>query len=301
MQIAVQRHPKEHIYRTICLAIGGAIWAAIVLPTKGMILIPLVFIGLSLWIAEKFFQASFFGNSVMITEKQYPALHAMVTEESKKLLGQKKPPLAFVYNADGAMNAFAIKYLSKKYIILFDQLIDVLWDNKKNDALRTIVAHEIAHHAAGHTNFWINLVLFPAFFVPYLGPAYSRSRELTADRTAAESVKNPKAAMSALVALASGSKALQSQTNIDAFIEQEAKVPALFGFLLEIVATHPRLTKRVIALSKREARQTKTAKPAASTKAAKAKPKSAPRSAKPKAGTAKKAVKKPAAGRKTGK
>jgi len=254
MNIAVQRHPKELLYRTICLVIGGIVWAAVIIPTKGFILLPLIAVGILLWITEKFFQAKLFGNSVLITDKQYPKLHKIVMEESKKLLGSQPPPLSFVVNTDGVMNAIAIKFISKKYVLLFDSLIDVLWDSRNNDALRTIVAHEIAHHAAGHTHFFINLILMPAFFIPYLGPAYSRSRELTADRTAAYSVQNPEASMQALIAFASGSKELLSQVSVDEFIEQESKVPFLFGFLLEILATHPRITLRVLALKRNNIR-----------------------------------------------
>ena len=249
MKVKVQRHPKEHIYRTICLVIGGLVWFALVSFTKGLVLLPILLIGILLWISEKFFQAMLFGNSVFITPKQYPQLHKIVQEESSKLLGTKKAPMAFIYNSNGVMNALAVKFLSKKYIILYDNLVDVLWSNK-NEELRMVISHEIAHHAAGHTNFWINLVIGPAFYIPYLGPAYSRSRELTADRTAFASVNNPQACMKALVGLASGAKELIAKSSIDEFIAQEKKIPTFFGFLLEILASHPRLTLRVIALMK---------------------------------------------------
>jgi len=254
MKVKLSRHPREHIYRTICMVIGALIWASIIYFAKYYLLIPLVIIGIILWLTEKFFQAILFGNSVLVTTKQYATLNKIVESESKKLLGSKKPPLTFVVNSQGGTNALAIKFLSKKYVILYSSLVDLLWGEMKNDSLRMIVAHEIAHHAAGHTNFWLNLLTGPAMFIPYLGPAYSRSRELTADRIAADSVRNPKASMQALIALASGSEDLYRQTNVQAFIEQEKRVPFLFGFLLEIVATHPRITRRVIALMERNSR-----------------------------------------------
>lgn len=242
------RHPKEKLYRTICMVVGGLAWAGLLLGTAFSILLFLIPIAIVLWISEKFFQASIYGNSVMVSENQYDKVYTMVKNTAKDL---QLPhiPLTFVVNSDGMINAVAIKFLSKKYVLLFSSLLDILWNDENQDRLNVIVAHELAHHAAGHTNFWVNLLMKPAMFIPFLGSAYSRSCELTADRIAASYINNEGACVDSLVTLASGSRELVSQTNKEAFVSQEKMVPGFFGFLQEILSSHPRMTRRIIAIN----------------------------------------------------
>ena len=248
MNINMLRHPKEKLYRTICMVVGGLAWIGLLLGTAFSILLFLIPIAIVLWISEKFFQASIYGNSVMVSESQYEKVYAMVKSTAKDLQ-LPNVPTTFVVNSDGMINAVAIKFLSKKYVLLFSSLIDILWNDENQDRLNVIIAHELAHHAAGHINFWVNLLMKPAMFIPFLGSAYSRSCELTADRIAASYINNESACVDSLVTLASGSRELVSQTNKEAFIHQETMVPGFFGFLQEILSSHPRMTRRIIAIN----------------------------------------------------
>lgn len=248
MNINMLRHPKEKLYRTICMVVGGLVWVGLLLGTAFSVLLFLIPIAIVLWISEKFFQASIYGNSVMVSESQYEKVYAMVKSTAKDLQ-LPHVPTTFVVNSDGMINAVAIKFLSKKYVLLFSSLIDILWNDENQDRLNVIIAHELAHHAAGHINFWVNLLMKPAMFIPFLGSAYSRSCELTADRIAASYINNESACVDSLVTLASGSRELVSQTNKEAFIHQEKMVPGFFGFLQEILSSHPRMTRRIIAIN----------------------------------------------------
>lgn len=255
MDISRLRHPKEKLYRTICLVIGSLIWAMLLIGTKFFALVFLIPIAIVLWISEKFFQASIFGNAVHVNEMQYKKLNQISVEVSSKLALQKKPEM-FVLNSQGLTNALAVKFLSGKYTILYSDLIDLLWDNtEKENGIRFVIAHEQAHHAAGHVNFWINLAIKPAMIIPFLGSAYSRSCELTCDRIASELVQDQAASATALISLASGSKELIEHTDHQAFIAQENRVPSFFGFLQEIISSHPRMTKRLIALKQYDSKQ----------------------------------------------
>jgi Zn-dependent protease with chaperone function len=112
-----------------------------------------------------------------------------------------------------------------------------------------VVAHELAHHAAGHMNFWVNLLMKPANLVPFLGSAYSRACELSADRIAASCIpQRREAAITAMICLASGSQMLTGQTSIAAFRAQEQQIPGGFGFVQEVLSSHPRMTKRIAAI-----------------------------------------------------
>lgn len=248
MNISELRHPKEKLYRTLCLVIGGLIWAALLLGTMFSILVILIPIAISLWLSEKFFQASIYGNAVHVNDRQYAKLDRISVDLATQL-GLEKRPEMFVLNSEGLTNALAIKFLSGKYVLLFSNLVDLLLDHSdKENKVRFVIAHELAHHAAGHVSFWVNLVMKPAMFIPFLGAAYSRSCELTCDRIAAELVKDQASSSQALISLASGSRELVIHTDKAAFIAQEQKVPGFFGFLQEILSSHPRMTKRLIAI-----------------------------------------------------
>ncbi len=249
MNINTLRHPKENFYRILCMVVGGLIWTTLLIGTVFSIVLFLIPMAIVLWVTERFFRASIYGNSVMVSENQYAKVNALVKKTANGL-GLKDTPATFVVNSDGIINAVAIKFLSKKYILLFSNLVDILWDEDNQDKLNYVIAYELAHHAAGHTNFWINILIKPAMFIPYLGAAYSRSCILTADRIAASYINNEEACVDALVTITSGSRELVSQTSRDAFIQQEAIVPGFFGFLQEILASHPRMTKRMIAIHK---------------------------------------------------
>ncbi|PSL15735.1 Zn-dependent protease with chaperone function [Marinobacterium halophilum] len=242
------RHPKEKLYRLMCMVIGGLIWAGLLLGTMLSILLMLLPVALVLWVAGRFFRATLYGNSVQVNQQQYAELNAMVQDVGRQL-GLGRIPETFVVNAGGLTNALAVKFLSTQYVLMFSSLVDLLWDEKNNDRVRMIVAHELAHHAAGHVNFWINLLMKPAMFVPFLGAAYSRSCELTADRIAAASIPaNREAAVTAMITLASGSQVLTPHTSVEAFKRQEQQIPKVFGFLQEILSSHPRMTKRILAI-----------------------------------------------------
>lgn len=249
MNIREFRHPKESMYRNICIAIGGLAWVAILVCSMFSALLLLLPIALLIWVSEKFFQASIYGNSVHVNENQYKEINDLTRSLSEKLQLEKIPDV-FLINANGVVNAVAVKFLSAKYVLLYSNMVDLLWcDKKEQGKLRTVIAHELAHHAAGHVSFWNNLLMRPALLIPFLGAAYKRSCELTADRIAAEIVGNEVDSIAALITIASGTHQLIPQTSRQAFLSQEEKVPGFFGFLQEVLSSHPRMTKRIMALN----------------------------------------------------
>jgi Zn-dependent protease with chaperone function len=248
MNISEIRHPKESVYLGICMVVGGLCWAVLLFGTLFIALLFLLPIGLFLWISEKLFQVSIYGNSVHVNCKQYKEIYDL-TQSLSQQLNLKHTPEVFIVNSNGLINAVAVRFLSTKYVLLYSNMVDLLCCDKTLNKLRTVIAHELAHHAAGHISFWKNLLMKPAMLIPFLGAAYRRSCELTADRIAAEAIGNKADAMAALITIASGSSQLIGQTSGQAFLNQENKVPRFFGFLREILSFHPRMTKRIIALN----------------------------------------------------
>lgn len=249
MDIGALRHPKETAYGIIAMIFGGLVWAGLVIGTFGLFLLFLIPVAIVFFIAERFMRAALFGNSVLVTEKQFPDVHSIV-QGCTKDYGLIAPPTVFVVNSAGTTNALAIKFLKKQYVLLYSETVDLMAASGDAGKLKMIIGHELAHHAAGHVNFFKNLLLKPAFFVPFLGAAYSRACELSADRISSAWVGDEKSCKGALVDMACGSDKLSAGINLDAFKEQEALVPPIIGFLHELFATHPRMTRRVIEIER---------------------------------------------------
>ncbi|WP_206954155.1 M48 family metallopeptidase [Trinickia acidisoli] len=254
--IGMLRHKNEKRYAFLMILFGWILWAAIAFwvskywnaPKTGHVVHTCVAYGVGIlifiWIMSAAYRASAFGNMVLVGPSQFPELHAMVVEGAREM-GLHEPPRAFVYNSNGIFNAFARRLLGGRYVFLTSALVEA-----NNDAqVRFVIGHEIGHHAAGHLNPWLNALKLPAHVVPFLARAYSRSREYTCDSIGAYLAKDAHASRSALQMLGCGCRRLNPQMNCDAFMAQEAMVPPIFGFLTEIYRTHPRLTRRVAAIS----------------------------------------------------
>lgn len=244
VNISKNRHPKEKLYLNACMAIGALIWFLILIGTAGVIIPILIIVAIISWFAQKMFRVRMFGNSLMVTEQQLPEIHNILTEISSEMKLSEVPE-TFVINSDGVMNAFAVKFLQKKYVLLNSALVDLMIHEDDLSPLKMIIAHELSHHVAGHVNFWRNLLILPSQFIPFLGSAYSRSCEMTADRLAAIAINDKEAAKKALVLLAGGSDKMSTSMNTSEFIKQEQYLPFFFTWVHEIYSSHPRLTRRV--------------------------------------------------------
>lgn len=240
MDAMAYRHPKEKLYYTICLIFSIVVHLSLV----GVLFVFSLLSALSLWISEQFFKAIVFGNAVKITEQQFPKVHAIIQKQSQEL-GLEKDMDVFIYNGQGVINAIALKFLSKKYVILMAGLVDLMLKRGAYPELEMIIGHELAHHSLKHTSFFRGMVLLPSRLIPILSLAYSRGCEYSADQVAFELTKNNKSAIRGLLSVTLGSEALSNEMDIKSFVYQERSVPGFFGFLSDAFSTHPRMTRRI--------------------------------------------------------
>jgi Zn-dependent protease with chaperone function len=168
----------------------------------------------------------------------------MVTQSATKI-GLRRVPTTFVHNSSGVMNAMAVRLFGGRYVWLTSALRDADTDSQ----VRFVLGHELGHHAFGHLDRWRNLLKLPGHFVPFLGVAYSRSRELSCDRMAAYMANDLDSSLSALQMLACGSARLNSQMNPAAFQDQERLIPPVTGFILNLFSGYLRITKRVASVA----------------------------------------------------
>lgn len=249
----VYRTSKEVTYNFILCTIGALIYVSLAYflaqaETKELMsLLPIMLylfaFGIFFLVAALLFRANAMGNMILISEEQFPHLHQMVVEGSKKL-GLDSAPEAFLYNANGFFNAFARQTFGKKYLLLTASLVDATTDEQ----VKFVIGHELGHHAAGHLGFVGFWLRFPARIVPFLHRAYSRQCEYTCDKIGYYLSRDVSHSCTAIQMLGCGCQKLNGKLNLFAFEKQEHMVPAVSGFISEIFRTHPRLTKRVIAL-----------------------------------------------------
>jgi len=252
------RTPKEKLYGLATLLLGPPLWVLLFLgalgalanpttaPVVGVYITYPILFGLFYLISSAAYRATAYGNMVLLSPQQLPHLHQMV-EEGARELGMDPPPRTFLFNSNGLLNAYARRLLGGRYVFLTSALVDL----QDDEEVRFVIGHELGHHAAGHLRFLPNLLRLPSYAVPFLMPAYSRSREYTCDQIGARLAHNTKVSQSALLMLGCGCARVKTSLNCEAFMAQETKVPKIFGFLTEICRSHPRMTRRLTALRQR--------------------------------------------------
>jgi Zn-dependent protease with chaperone function len=233
------RAPREKNLFVLGVIFSSLIWLVLVVTVFGMVYG--LFIGLAVLVAHALFLAHVRGNAVRLSEEQVPELYGRARAAAERL-GLREMPEVYVLQAGGLLNAFATKLLSRKYVILYSDLIDNCQDPRQLDF---VVGHEMGHLAAGHLA-W-NLFLAPFRLVPWLAPAYSRACEYTSDRCGYFVAGDLEQSMRGLVVLAAGGK-IAERANLAAFEEQLKETGGFWMAVSELSASHPFLCKRVAAL-----------------------------------------------------
>ncbi|MCL6614531.1 MAG: M48 family metalloprotease [Firmicutes bacterium] len=245
------RHPKERLFFTLGAVVSGLAWIFLIwVAWPALLVLAFVF-----WLVGLYVKAFLYGNAVCLSEEQFRQVYAMARRMGEELRLAELPEV-FVLSGQGALNALAMRFFSGRYILLYGELVDLMLRRRAFAELRMIIGHELAHHAIGHVSIWKRLLLAPAFFLPFFGAAYSRACELSADRVGMMLARDHAAALRALLALALGSEALAAEVKPEVFVAQEKHVPKAIGFLMELFATHPRMTKRMIEIEGFEREQT---------------------------------------------
>lgn len=233
------RSPKEQPLFVIGVVLSSLVWLVMIVSIIGLLYGGLVFVGVLM--AHALYLAHVRGNGVRVSEQQLPGLYERVRLASSRL-GLDTVPDVYVMQAGGTLNAFATKLFSRRFVVIYSDLVDNCHDVRHLDF---VVGHEIAHLAAGHLR-W-NAFLLPFHLVPWLGAAYSRAREYTCDRGGHYVTGDLEASMRGLCVLAAGGK-LTAQMNLQAFVDQRHETGGFWMSIYELVASHPYLCKRVAAL-----------------------------------------------------
>lgn len=242
MQSSQIQSSRETVYFVISLIFSVLIYIAVIASVIG-IAIALIIFAFLIYI-QLMMLGSIRGNGVRIHQNQFPDVYAC-TQQLARDMGLSKTPDIFVVQSEGALNAFATRFLGRDMVVLYSEVFELAREQGQ-DELDFIIAHELAHVKRRHV--WKNLLILPAGFIPFLAQAYSRSCEYTCDRHAAYMIQNPTAAKRALTLLGMG-KGMYKEVNEDAYVQQIETESNAFVWLAEVLSTHPRIPKRIQAIS----------------------------------------------------
>lgn len=242
MQSSQIQSSRETLYFIISLLFSILIYIAAIVSVVG-IAIALLVAAFIVYI-QLMMLGSIRGNGVRIHQNQFPEIYAR-TQQLARDMGLAKTPDIFVVQSEGALNAFATRFLGRDMVVLYSEVFELAREQGQ-DELDFIIAHELAHVKRRHV--WKNLLILPAGFIPFLSQAYSRSCEYTCDRHAAYMIQNPAAAKRALTLLGMG-KGMYKEVNEDAYVQQIETESNAIVWLAEVLSTHPRIPKRVQAIS----------------------------------------------------
>ena len=234
------RTASERKLHTASLVVSIIIWVLIVITVIGLLYGLLI--GFFIFAAHALMIAYLKGNAVKLSETQLPVIYRKVVDAARKL-GLEAVPDAYVMQAGGMLNAFATKFFSRNFIVIYSDLLEACDENGRE--MDMVIGHEIGHLALGHLKrIWL---LAPAYLVPWLGPAFSRAREYSCDLCGHEVAGELDPAVKGLTILAAGGKYGQ-QVNVNEFVRQAQDTAGFWTSVYELNATHPYLPKRIAAL-----------------------------------------------------
>ena len=232
-------YPRERTLGAITLVLGLIVWVLIVVGTVGIALIYLLFGFLFYLFAQSALIAWLRGNGVLLSAQQLPDLRDRFDACCAKL-GIDDKPEAYLLQGGGVLNAFATRFIGRNYIVVLSDIVDAMQAHP--DGVNFYFGHELGHVRMKHLTG--KLLRAPVLWLPLLGAAYSRAKELTCDRHGRACCESTETAARALVALAAGAQRWR-MVDLPAFEAQAALSRGFWMSFHELTGGYPWLTKRV--------------------------------------------------------
>jgi Zn-dependent protease with chaperone function len=237
-------HKKETIYFWVMvtinlLCVSGFVLHKNFIEAIGFILAIGGILGFLTFIGKLLLMGAIQGNGLKISKQQFPDVFEILVAHAHKLNLPKVPDM-YVLQGGGILNAFALKFSRRDYIVLYSDVLALAY-KQGIDAVSFIIAHELGHIKRKHTGFK-SLILFPANLMPFLGNAYSRACEYTCDNVGYSLC--PEGALKGILVLAAG-KDLFNKVNIDALLANLSMQKNFSVSLVEFFSTHPALINRI--------------------------------------------------------
>jgi Zn-dependent protease with chaperone function len=240
--IRVKRWPTERPMFVLNAIVAAGLWLVFFVAAPAM-LTWVAMIMAYLAIGHLGMVAYVRGSAVRLGPEQFPELFSHI-EQLARRIGLRRTPEIYLMQSDGAINAFATRFLRSQIVVLYADLLDACGDNDR--ARDMIIGHELGHIRAGHTfGYWL---LMPTIFIPFVSGALSRAREYTCDRYGRAAAGDDEAALTGLTILSAGRR-FAPAVNRRALADQHRHVASGWMIVGEWLSTHPPLSKRLLALA----------------------------------------------------
>src|SRR3954453_2191203 len=239
---SVRRWETEIPLLILVIVVSIVLWILVVGEMIGIFYA--VFFSIFFLLAQVGFIAHLRGSAIKLGPQQMPELYARVVAIASRI-GLAKVPDAYLMQAGGSLNALATKLFRSNFIVLYSELLEACGDDA--EAVDFIVGHELGHVKAGHLRFQWVIILGRLF--PFLGGAYSRAREYTADRYGLAGITDPHAATRGLTVLAAGGGHAH-RVNLAAMMQQRHDMASVWMTIGRWMSTHPPLVDRIAELDK---------------------------------------------------
>jgi Zn-dependent protease with chaperone function len=224
---------------TLLLILGPIIILFTILATYGVALIAWIIAAVLYSSRTRTARARLRGSAVRVDGAQFPEIHEAARGMAERL-GLAECPDVYVVE-DNQQNAFALKHGSKRCVVLIDDIVYGALATGNAKALHFILAHELGHHALGHTHLLRSMI--SSKYLPL-----SRLDEFSCDAVAHALVGDTTAARDALTLLLIGPQLFQ-RINKQALDQQAHDVVAdRFSKKSEARLSHPLLLRRYARL-----------------------------------------------------
>lgn len=183
-------------------------------------------------------------NSVRITERNFPEVYYTIDFYSKKL--GIKTPKAYIMQQNGVLNAFSTFLIRKQWIMINAEVFEVAYrEHQDKQALNFIIAHELAHIYYKHSTFFYNLCILFSKAIPIVGTNASRAREYSCDRLAQRLTGSDGVDSMLMLTI---DRHLYKMVDKNDYLYEMSQQRGFFVWLMNLLSTHPIMSKRVIAL-----------------------------------------------------
>ena len=215
--------------------------------TLSQVLLVIPLFPLLVWIIRAFLYAQLRASSVQMSPTQFPEGYRMVVEAAREF-GLRRVPDAYVVLGNGQLNAFASGHGYRRFVAVNSDLFEIGGQARDREALRFVIGHEVGHLAAGHVSYFRLAFSQLVSYVPFLGQAFSRAQEYTADNHgyayAPEGVPG-------VMGVLSGGKYLGAEVNTHALADRATREKGFWLHMSNWLSTHPINTWRAHALRDR--------------------------------------------------
>jgi len=184
------------------------------------------------------------GNSVRLSETQFPEIYAILEDQCRRL-GMTEVPELFI--TDSAIKPYSQAYSSwrENYIILHQNIFDVDY-RKELDVVAFLLGHELGAIRLGHTEVRNEMLLTYISSIKWLANPLERVRIFSRDRYGAYLA--PMGFRGALI-LAVGRRLLDD-VNIEDYLAQMRRYGSIWAFVNTFVEPRPILLLRLQELRK---------------------------------------------------